>query len=550
MSLFDVFLCVTGVLLAVCSTVPAACISDSDSDGVCDNVDLCPDTVLGAPVDSTGCPFPIPGDFDRDGDVDLDDLAILTPCASGPAVPASDVCQAGAFDFDFDTDVDMDDFGGFQRCFSGANHPADPGCMSHSARIVDGCLRILGTVLSSDLAIRLQPGVPTVLQVDVGNDGSADFSFDRSQFDCIVIDAGGGDDIVWIDEQNGVFTDTESTRINGGNAHDTLLGGSGSETFDGGRGNDSIYMGIGNDHVVWNPGGDTDFIEGGGGADTVEVNGDDGSEVFTIMANGQRVRFDRGNPDPFFLDIGTCESFILNANGGNDSLSCTGNLAALIQITADGGAGDDSLLGSNGSDVLMGGADNDFVDGNQGNDVAFLGAGDDVFQWDPGDGSDTIEGQADGDELLFNGSGANEIIDLFANGARLTLLRNVGTVTLDADGVEQVNVNALGGTDAINATNLAGTAVTQVNVDLAGILGGNAGDGWADTVTVNGTAAPDVINITANAGAVQVSGLAASVWVTHPESALDALIVNGLGGVDTITTGAGVTSLIMVSVNQ
>ena len=70
-------------------------------------------------------------------------------------------------------------------------------------------------------------------------------------------------------------------------------------------------------------------------------------------------------------------------NGGDDQFSATGNLAALIQITVDGGAGNDTILGSNGIDLLLGGEGNDFIDGQQGNDSAFMGAGDDVFQWDP-----------------------------------------------------------------------------------------------------------------------------------------------------------------------
>ena len=105
------------------------------------------------------------------------------------------------------------------------------------------------------------------------------------------------------------------------------------------------------------------------------------------------MRFDRLNPAPFSIDIGTSENLVLNANGGDDSFSATGNLAALIKLTVDGGTGNDTLLGSNGVDILLGGDGNDFVDGQQGNDVGFLGAGDDTFQWDPGDGNDTIEGQ-------------------------------------------------------------------------------------------------------------------------------------------------------------
>ncbi len=94
------------------------------------------------------------------------------------------------------------------------------------------------------------------------------------------------------------------------------------------------------------------------------------------------MRFDRINPAPFSLDIGTTENLVVNMNGGDDTFSATGNLAALISITVDGGAGNDTILGSNGADVLLGGDGNDFIDGNQGNDTAFLGAGDDVFQWD------------------------------------------------------------------------------------------------------------------------------------------------------------------------
>ena len=160
--------------------------------------------------------------------------------------------------------------------------------------------------------------------------------------------------------------------------------------------------------MIWNPGDDTDLNEGGAGTDTVEVNGGNGAEQFTTTANGTRVRFDRLNPAPFSIDIGTSEKLTLNANGGDDSYSATGNLAALIGITVDGGTGNDNLLGSNGVDLLLGGDGNDFVDGQQGNDTGLLGAGDDTFQWDPGDGNDVIEGQDGVDRMAFNGSAANE----------------------------------------------------------------------------------------------------------------------------------------------
>jgi Ca2+-binding RTX toxin-like protein len=129
-----------------------------------------------------------------------------------------------------------------------------------------------------------------------------------------------------------------------------------------------------------------------------------GAEQFTATANGTRVRFDRLSPAPFSIDVGTSENLVLKANGGDDRFTATGNLAALVRITVNGGAGSDTLLGGNGNDSLVGGDGNDFVDGNGGNDIALLGAGDDTFQWDPGDSDDTVEGQDGTDTMLFNGS--------------------------------------------------------------------------------------------------------------------------------------------------
>ena len=93
--------------------------------------------------------------------------------------------------------------------------------------------------------------------------------------------------------------------------------------------------------------------------------------------------------------------------------------------------------------MLTGSAGNDLVIGGRGNDTAFMGAGDDTFVWNPGDGSDTVEGQGGQDTLQFNGANVNENIDLSANGSRLRLFRDVGDVTMDVHGVEQVNVAVL-----------------------------------------------------------------------------------------------------------
>ena len=278
----------------------------------------------------------------------------------------------------------------------------------------------------------------------------------------------------------------------------------------GGDADDQMFGEGGNDRMIWNPGDDTDLFEGGVGSDTAEVNGGGGAEVFTVTANGARVRFDRLDPAPFAIDIGTTEQLDLNMGGGNDSFSATGNLAALISITVDGGAGDDTILGSNGADVLLGGDGNDFIDGQQGNDTAFLGAGDDTFQWDPGDGSDTVEGQDGTDTMLFNGSAGDEIFAASANGGRVLFTRNLGNIVMDLDDVEAIDLNALGGVDTLTVNDLSGTDVTEVNVSLAGTIGGTAGDGAADMVIANGTNGDDVVDVVGAGTSVSVLGLAAA----------------------------------------
>src|SRR5581483_7129934 len=258
------------------------------------------------------------------------------------------------------------------------------------------------------------------------------------------------------------------------------------------------------------------------GIDTAQVNGGNGGEVFTLNPNGSRVRFDRVSPAPFSLDIGTTENLVLNMNGGDDVFTAGNGLASLISLTVDGGDGNDAITGGDGNDRLIGGAGNDIITGGRGSDTLLGGDGDDTFIWNPGDGSDVVEGQAGNDTLQFNGANINETINLSANGSRLRFFRDVGNVVMDVDGTENVNFNALGGSDIVDVGDLTGTAVTAVTLDLSGTPGTNTGDGAADAVVVDGTNGNDTIKVTGTApGKATVKGLAALVNITGAEVALD-----------------------------
>jgi Ca2+-binding RTX toxin-like protein len=409
-----------------------------------------------------------------------------------------------------------------------------------------------GQLLVNGGAVAVQGGTPTVANTALiqgfgvaGNDLLALDETNGALPRANLFGGSGNDTVTGGSGADSLFGQTDNDNLLGRGGSDQLFGGDGNDTLTGGDADDQMFGEGGNDRMIWNPGDDTDLMEGGAGTDTAEVNGGNGAEVFTVTASGARVRFDRLDPAPFSLDTGTTETVVLNANGGNDRVSATGNLAALTTLTVDAGAGDDTVLGSNGADILIEGDGNDFVDGQQGNDVALMGAGDDVFQWDPGDGNDIVEGQAGFDRMDFNGSNAAEIMDVSANGGRVLFTRNVANITMDLNDVERIDVEALGGVDNITVGDLSGTDIRQVRLNLAMV--GGAGDGSADTIVVNATNGDDVVTVSDSGNTVTVTGLATGVVITGFDAG-DRLVINGLAG-DDVVEASGLNALLLLTAN-
>jgi Ca2+-binding RTX toxin-like protein len=491
---------------------------------------------------------------------------------------------------------------------------------SFSVQVKKKALIVKGNGASNKLALRVRAADPDRVEVDFGDNGSADVTVKRNKLKNIRVLAGGGEDRIRIDDSEVRFTTTIPTLLDGERGDDTLTGGAGAErliggrgtdTVDGNGGNDAASLGAGDDRFIWDPGDGSDTVNGGLGRDTLTFNGANVAEQFDVSTNGRRVRFFR-NVANITMDLGSVERIDTNALGGADQLTvndvsgtdlrtvngelaaalggaagdgqadrvivngrnrddaivATGNagtatvtglpatvniahaeaasdaltvaaqggidrtdasaLAAdAIKLTEDGGAGNDTLLGSRGADVQLGGDGNDAADGNQGDDTALLGAGDDRFTWDPGDGSDTIEGQAGQDAMTFNGANVAEQFDVSANGPRVRFLRNVANIVMDLDDVEQIDANALGGADQLTVNDVRGTDLTAVNTDVAS-------DGLPDQVTVNATAGDDVIGVSGGAGSASVAGLAARVGVIGAEAATDTLAINALAGDDVV----------------
>ena len=267
-------------------------------------------------------------------------------------------------------------------------------------------------------------------------------------------------------------------------------------------------------------------VVGGNRADVIDVTGGGTSASVAGLAATVNITNAEGAND----------RLVVQALGRNDTVTATALPADVIELTLDGGAGNDTIRGSQGADVVIGGDGNDSTFGDNGNDTALLGAGDDAFQWDPGDGSDTVEGQDGRDALRFNGANVSENIDIAANGGRVRFVRDVANVTMDLDDVETVEFRALGGADNVVVNDLSGTDLTAIDVDLAGVSG--SGDGAADTVTVNGTQGADTFGPVGDAGGIDVRGLHTVVHIDAPEAANDRLVLNALSGDDVVNAGS------------
>jgi RTX calcium-binding nonapeptide repeat (4 copies) len=387
-----------------------------------------------------------------------------------------------------------------------AAHPASAAFTARVKTDTD-TLKITGDAASDKLALRLQSGNPNVLQVDVDDDGTADFSFDRSTFSAVEVDAGAGDDQLRIDQSGGVISGEDIT-LNGGGGDDRLIGGAGPETFvggggddfvDGKQGADSAVLGGGNDRFQWDPGDGSDVVEGGSGKDALDFNGSNIAEHIEVNANGPRVLFTR-NVANIAMDLDGIEDVNFRALGGADEV-VVGNLRGTDvdtvdadlstddgqpdTVTANGTDGPDQakIVNSEGLLAVSGlGALTRVVGGEEALDnldVAALG-GDDTASMAVGVTGQipaNVDGGTGDDTATYSGTSGDDEILVAANGTEASTSA-AGTARFDTI-AEHLDIRGLDGADTISAVgNLAAlTALTMEGGDGSDTLrGGNGAD--------------------------------------------------------------------------
>ena len=239
-----------------------------------------------------------------------------------------------------------------------------------------------------------------------------------------------------------VFGDSGNDTLLGGAGAEMLVGGPGNDFVDGNQGSDIIEGEAGNDTLVFNganAGEIMDFSAVGtrlrlfrnvasiildvasvesvqvnalGGADTITINDLSATSVHGLalsLANTAGGSTGDGQADTVIIngtglaDVVTVagaagvvsitglsaavtisgseaanDRVTINALVGDDVVEASGLPAGMIALTADGGDGNDVLIGSGGNDVLLGGADDDILLGGLGLDILDGGTGDNV----------------------------------------------------------------------------------------------------------------------------------------------------------------------------
>ena len=394
-----------------------------------------------------------------------------------------------------------------------------PALAAYTAQINGDTLNVTGNGAADALALRLAPGDPATLQIDVGDDGTADFAFARSAFRTVDVQGGGGDDTIRVDQSNGLFTDT-GLLLEGGNGNDTLIGGdgadvlsggSGNDTVDGNRGNDVALLGAGNDTFTWDPGEGSDTIEGNEGNDTLAFHGSNAAEKIAVTANGPRARLTR-DVAAIDMDFDGVENVDVTTLGSADTVTA-GDLGGTAVKTVDvdpgttDGAADTVIAQGTGyaDDVTVKAVGGELTAAGLPTQTR-MAAGDalDTLEFDGLDGDDTLasgttvagpaaagfDGGAGTDSATYKGTSGDDSIGIANNGTSARVFAP-GAAPLDVKAAEGVDIQALAGNDTVAGQNGIATFApltieggagddTLLGGDGADVLQGGGGDDLVD----------------------------------------------------------------------
>lgn len=372
--------------------------------------------------------------------------------------------------------------------------------------------------------------------VDLGDDGTTDFATRRNAIGAVRVEAGAGQDAVRYVAGERADLTARHRRVHVDGRVPLVLGG--VERLD--LGADRVDIGdlTGTElQELYGPFHRT-VAAGTDDQDFVSVSGFDGHVAIIGL--------------PVFVQIDDAHSddeLRINGRDGEDQLTASSLKADAPRLTLDAGDDGGLLIGGAGDDVLLGGDGFDDARGGPGRDDVRLGGDFDRFSWSPGDGSDRVDGGASHDSLFFLGTAQDEHFDLMADGRGARLHRDVDDVDLDLDRVEEIDTLASGGADTFAVGDLSRTPVDLVDISLAPGFGSPGGDAAPDSIRVAGTNRRDALTVAGARGTARVTGLSATVNITHAEIARDTLAIDTGAGDDQVDSSGLAPDTIGLTVN-
>ena len=284
---------------------------------------------------------------------------------------------------------------------------------------------------------------------------------------------------------------------------------------------------------------------GDGSADTVIINATAGNDVIRISSVNGVVTVTGLSETVTIAHVDVNDRIVIKGLGGDDIIDASG-LEAGILLTADGGDGNDiliggqgavTLLGGNGNDVLLGGSGQNILDGGPGANVVIPGIV-------PASGGIlSVSGDNAGNSLTFSRDAAGRIL---VNGGAVA---TQGTPTVANTNL--IQVFGQGGNDTITLSEVNGAlpAANLFGGDGNDILTGGSGNdllfGQAGNDTLLGKGGTDFLfggdgddTLTGGVGDDQMFGEAGNdrmIW--NPGEGTD--LMEGGDGTDTAEVNGG-----------
>jgi Ca2+-binding RTX toxin-like protein len=329
-----------------------------------------------------------------------------------------------------------------------------------------------------------------------------------------------------------------SQTFEGGAGDDIVYGDRGNDILRGNGGEDRLYGGIGDDRLEGGPG--NDWLSGGFGSDTID--GQEGDDFVRGDGTIDHIFDTGGGTDTLSFATGVTPGFgekkgpsVPGFPGGKE-----GERGVRIELGAGGQDADNGVAASGGGvdevqpgvfEHIVGSPFSDYIVGTSASEEIIGGGGADVIEG--GGGGDVLRGGADGDYLVDGpGSvmnGENGAPD-FCTGGGTEIECESSTAVVDARDTGAVSVGETP----------AGSGSTDIYL---------VGSGGADSVTATYDGAAVEFTLAAgtfdqepsDAGGCTVdSAVRATCLLGAPATpsvpALDALLIAGMGGNDTVAT--------------